>query len=49
MKGLPNREYDRFDEEQKKVWDAAYQPKNDKLIAAIKSGELKGDDITRWK
>ena len=49
MKGLPNREYDRFDEEQKKVWDAAYQPKNDQLIADIKSGKLKGDDITRWK
>ena len=49
LKGLPNGEYRRFDEDQKKVWDAAYQPKNDKLIADIKSGKLKGDDITRWK
>jgi len=49
MKGLANNEYKRFDEDQKKVWDAAYQPKNDKLIADIKSGKLKGDDITKWK
>ncbi|MFT5106344.1 MAG: arylsulfatase A-like enzyme/lysophospholipase L1-like esterase [Pseudoalteromonas tetraodonis] len=49
MKGLANLEYKRFDEDQKKVWDAAYQPKNDQLIADIKSGKLKDDEITRWK
>jgi arylsulfatase A-like enzyme/lysophospholipase L1-like esterase len=49
LKGLANGEYARFDEEQKKVWDAVYEPKNAKLIADIQSGALKGDDITKWK
>ena len=49
LKGLANGEYRRFDDGQKEVWDAAYQPKNDQLIADIKSGKLEGDDITRWK
>jgi arylsulfatase A-like enzyme len=49
MKGLPNGEYRRMNDDQKKEWDAAYEPRNQQLIAAVKSGELEGDDIQRWK
>jgi len=37
--------YGRLTEEQKKLWDAAYQPKNDAFVAA----DLTGDDLVRWK
>ena len=49
MSGLPNREYDRLDEEQKKAWDAAYEPKNEKFISAMKAGELSDEAVVRWK
>ncbi len=49
MGGLPNRQYLRMTDAQKKQWDAAYGPKNEKLKADIRSGKLKGDDVTRWK
>ena len=48
-KGLPNREYLRMTDEQKKAWDAAYKPKNDKLIAQMKAGELSDKEILQWK
>lgn len=48
-KGLPNREYQRMTEEQKKAWDAAYAPKNEKLIAQMKAGELSDKEILQWK
>lgn len=35
----------RLDEQQKKVWDAAYQPQNE----WFKSANLKGDDLVRYK
>lgn len=47
--GMKNGEYLRMNPEQKAAWDAAYEPKNQKMIEAIKAGELKGDGITRWK
>ncbi len=47
--GMNNGEYNRMTDVQKKAWDAAYQDKNDALIAGIRSGEIAGDDITRWK
>ncbi|MEM6278016.1 MAG: sulfatase [Verrucomicrobiota bacterium] len=37
--------YGRMTPEQQALWDAAYQPKNDALIAA----NLQGDDLVRWK
>ncbi len=49
LSGIANMSYPRMNEAQKRQWDAAYGPKNEKLIAALESGELKGDDVTRWK
>ncbi|MEM7010419.1 MAG: sulfatase [Verrucomicrobiota bacterium] len=37
--------YGRMTPEQQKIWDAAYQPKNDAFIAA----NPKGKDLIRWK
>lgn len=39
------RGYGRLTESQKKLWDAAYQPKNDAFVKA----NLSGDDLVRWK
>ncbi|MEP4078594.1 sulfatase-like hydrolase/transferase [Haloferula sp.] len=47
--GLKNGEYMRMNDEQMKAWDAAYEPRNQEMIAKVKSGELKGDAITSWK
>jgi len=49
LDGLQNGEYGRMDPVQKAAWDAAYEPKNERLIADIQSGKLAGDAITRWK
>jgi len=37
--------YARFTDEQRKIWDAAYDPKNE----AFKKAKLKGKDLVRWK
>ncbi len=47
--GIVNRQYERMNEEQKKAWDEAYQPENDKFIADMKAGTLNKRDIVRWK
>ncbi|MEM9236636.1 MAG: sulfatase/phosphatase domain-containing protein, partial [Verrucomicrobiota bacterium] len=47
--GMKNGEYRRMTNEQKKAWDAAYGPRNQELLEKLKAGEIKGDDITRWK
>ncbi|MFK7910984.1 MAG: sulfatase/phosphatase domain-containing protein [Akkermansiaceae bacterium] len=44
-----NGEYKRMDDAQKKIWDAAYEPKNQKFIADMKAGKLDEKAITRWK
>lgn len=44
-----NGEYKRMTDEQKKQWDAAYEPKNQKFIEAMKSKKLDKQAITRWK
>lgn len=45
----PNKEYARMTDEQKKIWDASYEPENQALLAAIAAGEMTEDDVTRWK
>ena len=47
--GIVNRQYERMNEEQKKAWDEAYQPENDKFIADMKAGTFNKRDIVRWK
>ena len=49
LSGIINRQYERMNDPQKKQWDAAYEPKNKKLINDIRSGKLKGKKITQWK
>ena len=49
MDGLPNGEYKRMNAAQKAKWDASYESENQAMIEAVKAGELKGDDLTRWK
>lgn len=42
---MGNGEYRRMTDEQKKAWDAAYQPKNDKFLNNIPTGKA----LVRWK
>ncbi len=44
-----NRAYTRMDTEQKKAWDAAYEPENQKFITDMKAGMLNDKQITQWK
>ncbi|MGJ8725573.1 MAG: sulfatase/phosphatase domain-containing protein [Roseibacillus sp.] len=46
---LKNGEYLRMTDEQKKAWDAAYEPKNQAFLAKMKAGELSDKEITQWK
>lgn len=49
LDGINNGEYTRMTDEQKKVWDAAYGPKNNKFITDYKAKKLSDDDILKWK
>ncbi len=40
---------DRMDEAQLAAWDAAYQPRNEAFAAGVRSGELSGAALVRWK
>ena len=44
-----NRAYKRMNEDEKKVWDAAYEPKNEKFLADMKAGKLDEKAVTKWK
>ena len=44
-----NGEYNRMTDEQKKAWDAKYEPENEAFIARMKTGELSKEEIVRWK
>ena len=44
-----NGAYRRMSDADKKIWDAAYEPKNQKFIADMKAGKLQHKDIVRWK
>ncbi len=47
--GIGNREYQRMNEAQQKVWDAQYEPENQAFIAKMKAGELTEKEIVQWK
>ncbi|MDG2122575.1 MAG: sulfatase-like hydrolase/transferase, partial [Verrucomicrobiales bacterium] len=49
LKGIKNAQYNRMTPEQKDAWDKAYEPKNQKLLKAIRSGKLNEKEITQWK
>lgn len=44
-----NLEYRRMNEEQRKAWDAAYMPENEKILADLRAGKLTEKDVIRWK
>mgnify|MGYP000235822487 CR=1 FL=1 len=48
-KSWGNGAYTRMDADEKKIWDAAYEPKNQKFIADMKAGKLSDKEITQWK
>lgn len=47
--GDQNNEYNRMNPAQRQEWDAAYEPDNQKFIAAMQSGNLDEKAIIRWK
>jgi arylsulfatase A-like enzyme/lysophospholipase L1-like esterase len=47
MGGLANGEYARMTDAQKKEFDAAYGPENEKLLAALP--DMSDEELTRWK
>ncbi len=49
VSGYKNGEYDRMSAEQKKAWDAYYEPQNQALIEKLKRGELSAEEVSRWK
>ena len=46
---MDNEDYDRMTVEQKKAWDAVYEPKNQKFITDYQEGKLSDDDVLKWK
>ena len=44
-----NGEYMRMTDEQKKAWDAHYEPENQAFIKQVQAGSLSDADIVRWK
>ncbi|MEZ5325719.1 MAG: sulfatase-like hydrolase/transferase [Verrucomicrobiales bacterium] len=49
LEGIPNGEYKRMTPQQQARWDAAYEPKNQELIASMESGRMNTEEITKWK
>ncbi|MDE0595158.1 MAG: sulfatase-like hydrolase/transferase [Roseibacillus sp.] len=47
--GIPNAEYRRMNDTQKKAWDAVYEPENQKFLADLEAGNLSKKEILRWK
>ncbi|MDA7916521.1 sulfatase-like hydrolase/transferase, partial [Verrucomicrobia bacterium] len=46
---VQNAEYRRMTDEQKKTWDAWYEPRNQKFISDMKAGKLTDKEIIQWK
>jgi N-acetylglucosamine-6-sulfatase len=46
---MGNGEYRRMTPDQKKAWDAAYEPKNQEFISKMEAGELSDRQILQWK
>ncbi|NCF85422.1 MAG: sulfatase-like hydrolase/transferase [Verrucomicrobiaceae bacterium] len=47
--GIANAEYRRMTVAQKRVWDAAYEPKNQAFIEKMNAGKLSEEEIVKWK
>lgn len=46
---MPLDEYQRMTPEERRQWDAHYEPQNQAFIEQMKAGKLSDDDIVRWK
>jgi arylsulfatase A-like enzyme/lysophospholipase L1-like esterase len=46
---LNNHEYERMTGEEKKAWDAVYEPENQAFLADMRAGKLSDNQITEWK
>ena len=44
-----NGEYRRMTDEQKRQWDAHYEPENQEFIKQLREGELDDAEVLRWK
>ncbi len=49
LNGMGNGEYRRMTPEQKAVWDAWYEPRNQAFIRRMKAGELSPEEVQKWK
>ena len=49
MKNGRNGDYLRMTDEQKKAWDAHYEPENQAFLSQMRAGELSDDQILQWK
>jgi len=47
--GIPNGEYNRMTDAQKKRFDAAYGPENESLKKALSQGKVSDKELTKWK
>ena len=46
---LGNGEYRRMNDEQKKAWDAKYEPENQAFLAKLRKNEVSPEELVRWK
>lgn len=49
VSGMANDEYKRMTDEQKKIWDSYYAPRNEKFIQDVEAGKLSTEQIVDWK
>ena len=49
LSGESHEEYEGMSEEQKRQWDAYYEPLNQAFIQDMKAGQLSDDDVVSWK
>lgn len=49
LDGLPNTEYDRMNEQQKRSFDLVYGPRQKKFLDDLAAGKMSEHDIIRWK
>lgn len=47
--GMTNWEYDRMTAEEKRLWDAAYQPENDRFLTRFKNKTISEEEVLKWK
>ena len=49
LSGIPNAEYRRMNDAQRRDWDAHYEPLNQRFIDQMRAGQLSPAEVLRWK